>query len=657
MAVVINVYGKASLAQIDKAQVQLAAMRKEATAQAGPWKTMGSAISSTGAKIGSTVAAVLVVRWLKNSVDAARQYQLGLSQLQTAVLATNRVESGHAAALAASRKSAVSVTAAQVALAKATAAASDAAAKHGRTSLEYRTAAVAVQKAELSLSAAEKQHRSDLSALDASLTHTKVSWGAYQAQMNKVVAAQSQLSAYSKGSLEGALTTLTQVTGSASKGLNLLSLATDLARGRHMDLDKAALLVGKVAEGNTSTLKRYGIVLTKGATATQALAAIHQKFAGAAKTYGDSSAGAADKFHNALQQLQITVGTALLPALNRLMGYLNTGLGLFQRLPGPVKTAVVALAAVAGAAAMLAPFATAIMGVVSAMKLAAIAGKVWAAVQWLLNAAMDANPVGLVVVAIAALVAVFIIAYKKSQTFRDVVLGAWGAIKSASVAVFNYLVAFFKKWGPLVLGAFTGGLAPAVLWIVSHWTQIKSAAVNAFNDVVSYAKGFGGRVLSAVGNLGSLLYKAGQAVVEGFVNGIRSVWSTVTSTISHLLNGLSGAAKKLLGIGSPSKVWAEFGKFMGRGVAGGLDSTRSTVAAAGARVFSAAAGGGGFGGPAFAGAGGAQSFVVAPGAVVIHLSISGETAASPQAIGQAVSSAVAPSLARLAREVARVKRR
>ena len=100
------------------------------------------------------------------------------------------------------------------------------------------------------------------------------------------------------------------------------------------------------------------------------------------------------------------------------------------------------------------------------MQLAALAGKVWAAVQWLLNAAMDANPVGIVIVAIAALVAVFIIAYKKSQTFRDVVLGAWAAIKTASVTVFNYLVAFFKRWGPLVLAAFTGGLGPAVLWVV-----------------------------------------------------------------------------------------------------------------------------------------------------------------------------------------------
>ena len=37
------------------------------------------------------------------------------------------------------------------------------------------------------------------------------------------------------------------------------------------------------------------------------------------------------------------------------------------------------------------------------------------------------------------------------------------------------------------------------------------------------AKGFGGRILSAVGNLGRLLYNAGQAVVQGFVNGITSV--------------------------------------------------------------------------------------------------------------------------------------
>ena len=579
MAVVVNVYGKASLAQIDKAQAQLAGMRKEAAAQAGPWKSMGSAISSTWAKIGSSLAAVAVLRWLKGSLDAAREFQLGTSQLRTAVMDTAKT-AGRGAVL----------------------------------------------------------------------------WDAYEKQMQRVVAAQSNLSAYSRGDLEGALTTLTQTTGSSAKGLKLLGLATDLARAKNMDLGKAAQLVGRVADGNTGILKRYGIVIDKGATATQALGELHRKFSGAAKTYGDSSAGAAAKFHNALQQLQITVGTALLPVTGKLMGYLNTGLGLFQRLPGPLKTVVVALSAVACAAAIMAPFASSILALGKAMQLAQLASKVWAAAQWLLNAAMSANPIGIVIVAIAALVAGMIIAYRKSQTFREVVLGAWSAIKTASVTVFNYLVAFFKRWGPLVLGAFTGGLGPAVLWVVSHWSQIKSGASDAFGAVVSLAKGFGGRILSAVGDLGSLLYKAGQAIVQGLVFGITSVWHTVTDKISSLLSGLSGAAKKLLGISSPSKVWASFGRYMGLGVAVGLDGTRSTVAAAAARVFASAAGGG-MSSPAFAGGGvGAQSVVISPGAVVVQLTI-GSGAGSAQAIGQAISTAVSPALDQLAREVRRVVRR
>ena len=435
--------------------------------------------------------------------------------------------------------------------------------------------------------------------------------------------------------------------------MNLLGLATDLARAKNMDLGTAAKLVGKVADGNTSALSRYGIIIKKGATATQALGALQQRFAGAAKTYGDSSAGAADKFHNSLQQLQITVGTALLPVVNKLMGVLNTGLGLFQKLPGPVKDVVVGLGALAGVALLMAPFASGILAVTKAMQLAKIAQAAWTAVQWLLNAAMTANPIGLVIVAIAALVAGMVIAYKKSQTFRDVVLGAWTAIKSATLTVFNALVTFFKRWGPLVLAALTGGLGPAILWVVNHWTQIKNGASDAFNAVVSLAKGFGGRVLSAVGNLGSLLYSAGQAIVHGLVNGITSVWHSVTDKISSLLSGLSKAAKKLLGIASPSKVWASYGQFMGLGMAAGLDSSRAAVAAAGNRVFAAAGGSPSFG----AGGAGAGSVVVAPGAVVVYLGSDGAATLAPQAIGQAVSTAVSPALDSLAREVRRVVRR
>lgn len=56
-----------------------------------------------------------------------------------------------------------------------------------------------------------------------------------------------------------------------------------------------------------------------------------------------------------------------------------------------------------------------------AEKAAAAATKAMAVAQWALNAAMSANPIGLVVLAIAALVAGFVLAYKKSETFRAIV--------------------------------------------------------------------------------------------------------------------------------------------------------------------------------------------------------------------------------------------
>lgn len=82
-----------------------------------------------------------------------------------------------------------------------------------------------------------------------------------------------------------------------------------------------------------------------------------------------------------------------------------------------------------------------------ASKVARGATLAWSAAQWLLNAALTANPVGLVIAAIAALVAGVVIAYKKSDTFRGIVDGLWAAIKTAATWVWDLA----KKVGELVL--------------------------------------------------------------------------------------------------------------------------------------------------------------------------------------------------------------
>ncbi|WP_328382919.1 phage tail tape measure protein [Micromonospora zamorensis] len=94
-----------------------------------------------------------------------------------------------------------------------------------------------------------------------------------------------------------------------------------------------------------------------------------------------------------------------------------------------VHAAVLAVQAAGGLAAYIAQ-----VNIVQAVT------KVWTGVQWLLNAALSANPIGLTVIAIAALVAAVVIAWKNSETFRRVVTGAWEGVKSAIAAVGAWFV-------------------------------------------------------------------------------------------------------------------------------------------------------------------------------------------------------------------------
>lgn len=87
---------------------------------------------------------------------------------------------------------------------------------------------------------------------------------------------------------------------------------------------------------------------------------------------------------------------------------------------------------------------TRIAAVAAAQKMVTIATTAWTAVQKVLNLVLTANPIGLIITAIGALVAGLIAAYKNCEGFRKIVDKVWEAIKPLANAIMNGLAKAFE---------------------------------------------------------------------------------------------------------------------------------------------------------------------------------------------------------------------
>lgn len=173
-----------------------------------------------------------------------------------------------------------------------------------------------------------------------------------------------------------------------------------------------------------------------------------------------------------------------------------------------------------------------------------IATAAWAGVQWLLNAAMLANPIGIVIAIVVALVAAIIYAWNNCETFRNVVKAVWEGIKSAFNAGVNFVKGLLNWFGQLP-GLFSG-------W----FNSAKTVAIGALQMMLSFIGSIPGRILGLLGNLGGLLAGAGRSLIMGLWNGIVTTFNWVVGQV----RGLMGSLRNLFPF-SPAKD----GPFSGRG--------------------------------------------------------------------------------------------
>lgn len=258
------------------------------------------------------------------------------------------------------------------------------------------------------------------------------------------------------------------------------------------------------------------------------LGAVESQVQGTAAATATSTAKMSVKFG----ELQETIGNKLLPVIDTLVGFFTKYMDLLIPLGGIILGVVVAVKAYE-----------------LASNLAAVAQGVWNAAQVLFNVVMAANPIMLVVLAIAALVAAVIIAYKKVGWFRDfvdaswdAVVGAFNVLKDAAVTVFNWIR---DNW-PLLLAILTGPFGVAVLLIVNNWDTIKAGATavydwvkSKFDLVLSFFQGLGSTIGDAIGVIVDWIKKPIQAA-EDVYNAIKDKFNAVVSFLSGLVSKITG---------------------------------------------------------------------------------------------------------------------
>ena len=137
--------------------------------------------------------------------------------------------------------------------------------------------------------------------------------------------------------------------------------------------------------------------------------------------------------------------------------------------------------------------------------------KIQAIGQWLLDFFMNWTIVGLVI--------------KHWTSIKEKTVAAWNAIVSWVKGIPGKLLSFFLNW--TIVGQ-----------VIKHWSQIKSGTVSKAAELVAFVRSIPGRITRALGNLGSLLRNAGVRLIRGFLNGINSMVGALRSRLSSITDML-----------------------------------------------------------------------------------------------------------------------
>lgn len=377
-----------------------------------------------------------------------------------------------------------------------------------------------------------------------------ISYDAHAEKIERVIQKHSMLSGIDDEELGESFTKLVRVTEDVNKALDLNVIAADLARARNMDLGKAAELVGKVYAGKgIQALSRYGIVLDKNATSTEALAAIQQKFAGQA----EATATGQEKLGIALENIQEKLGAKLLPTFERFVSWIVENMPLIEAKVSEIaatieETVGPAVESLGQAFEMARPIVEKLLPVLVAL------------VDFMMTTMF--TPFNLII-----------------KLLQGDWMGAWDAAKAPVIALKNLIVEVVGAIGPAILGKLEAiynsaktlggkilsgvkdGVLGLVEWVVGKLGEVVQVPINKAQAMFNAAATFGGKVLSGIkegvgevvtwmgGKIGDVIGAVSGKITEMTNAGLemgRALFNAILRPLRQLGSSLGGVLKGAL---------------------------------------------------------------------------------------------------------------
>lgn len=189
---------------------------------------------------------------------------------------------------------------------------------------------------------------------------------------------------------------------------------------------------------------------------------------------------------NNMEAFKIAIGNGLIPAMTPMISLLTQGVkwvsGIAQEFPGAASvlgTAAVSIAIFCGAVGALSTLAGTVQTVVTFVqwaKEAGLATRIWTGIQWAWNAAMTANPVGVVIMGIAALIAIGYVLYQNWDTISSFAATMWEGGKQA--------IADF-------CGTISNKVAEVCDWVQGKWQALKDFLSHPIDALINYNQSIG----------------------------------------------------------------------------------------------------------------------------------------------------------------------